>query len=257
MHRFCYKGVNVLKLTNMIEYFKKNAIFCCTFFLSIAMFCTLGFAVYGKISEKCTSAETSKVIIIDPGHGGEDGGAVGVDGIIEKDINLAISLKVRDYLEASGYKVIMTRDTDTAIYDEDAESLRNKKRSDLHNRAKIINDNAAEGNIFVSIHQNKFPDSKYFGTQIFYSKNDPKSQNLASGIKDSVVGLIQPENTREIKAADKKIFLLDKSKIPAVVVECGFLSNKEEALKLTDKNYQNKMAFCIYCGIINYYLNNT
>ena len=150
----------------------------------------------------------------------------------------------------------MTRDTDTAIYDDDVEGLKNKKRSDLHNRAKIIKDNSEGNNIFVSIHQNKFPDSKYFGTQIFYSKNDAKSQTLACSIKDSVVGLIQPDNTREIKPADKRIFLLEKSEIPAVVVECGFLSNKEEASKLIKDEYQSQMAFCVYCGITDYFLNN-
>ncbi len=246
-----------MKIVNVTEYFKKNAIFYITSFLSVVMVCALGFVAYGKISEKCRNKGTEKTIILDAGHGGEDGGAIGVDGIIEKDINLSITLKVRDYLKVSGYKVIMTRETDTAIYDDTAEGLKNKKRSDLHNRAKMINDNSCEGNIFVSIHQNKFPDSKYFGTQIFYSKNDSKSQTLASGIKDSVVGLIQPDNTREIKPADKRIFLLNKAEIPAVVVECGFLSNKEEASKLIKDDYQSQMAFCIYCGIINYYLNNS
>ncbi len=246
-----------MKIVNVLEYFKKNAIFYITSLLSVVMVCTLAFVAYGKISEKCGSKVANKTIILDAGHGGEDGGAIGVDGIIEKDINLSITLKVRDYLEVSGYNVIMTRETDTAIYDDTAEGLRNKKRSDLHNRAKMINDNSGEGNIFVSIHQNKFPDSKYFGTQIFYSKNDSKSQALASGIKDSVVGLIQPDNTREIKPADKRIFLLNKAEIPAVVVECGFLSNKEEASKLINDDYQSQMAFCIYCGIVNYYLNNS
>lgn len=251
-----------MRKIKFFSYIKNNILSTVTFSMGIAVVLSLLFVSYVKISahiasQKEVGGNSSKVIILDAGHGGEDGGAVGVDGIVEKDINLAITLKVRDYLEASGYKVIMTRDKDTAIYDDSAESLRSKKRSDLHNRAKIISENENENNIFVSIHQNKFPDSKYFGTQIFYSKNDARSQTLACGIKDSVVGLIQPENTREIKPADKRIFLLDKSRIPAVVVECGFLSNEEEASKLIKNEYQSQMAFCIYCGIINYYLNNT
>ena len=227
-----------MKIKNIFKNFKKNIVTYLTCFLSVVAFCTLAMVAYGKIAEKCNCSESGKTIILDAGHGGEDGGAVGVDGVVE----------------TSGYKVIMTRDTDTAIYDDDVEGLKNKKRSDLHNRAKIIKDNSEGNNIFVSIHQNKFPDSKYFGTQIFYSKNDAKSQTLACSIKDSVVGLIQPDNTREIKPADKRIFLLEKSEIPAVVVECGFLSNKEEASKLIKDEYQR--AFCVYCGITDYFLNN-
>ena len=150
----------------------------------------------------------------------------------------------------------MTREKDKAIYDSGSKSLRQKKRSDLRNRLKIVKDNSENDNIFVSIHQNKFPDEKYFGTQIFYSTKDPLSEELASGIKDSIVNLIQPDNTRAIKPATEKIFLLNNAEIPAVVVECGFLSNEKEAKKLADSWYQSQMAFCIYCGILNYFLNN-
>ena len=111
-------------------------------------------------------------------------------------------------------------------------------------------------NILLFKTQNKFPNPKYFGTQIFYSKNDQNSQKLAGSIKESVVGFLQSQNTREIKPANKKIFLLNKAQIPAVVVECGFLSNEEEAKKLSNDSYQSKMAFSIYCGIINYFINN-
>lgn len=248
-----------MKVIKISEYVKKNTLSCVTAMLSIIMFCTLAFVAYGKISEqsKNKKSENARTVILDAGHGGEDGGAVGVDGIIEKDINLSVALKLRGLLEASGYNVIMTRDKDEAIYDDTAETLREKKRSDLHNRADMINDNSKDNTIFVSIHQNKFPDSKYFGTQIFYSKNNSESQGLASGIKDSVVSLIQPDNTREIKPAEKNVFLLHKAQIPAVVVECGFLSNREEAQKLVKSEYQSQLAFCVYCGIINYFLNKS
>ncbi len=228
-----------------------------TFLFSLLMCFTLAFAVYGKINEQNSELKNMRTVILDAGHGGEDGGAVGAGGVIEKDINLAITLKLKDLLEVSGYKVILTRDKDTAIYDEEAESLRQKKRSDLRNRAKIIKNNSDnENTIFVSIHQNKFPDPSYFGTQIFYSKNDPQSKDLANYIKESVVKLIQPENTREIKEANKKIFLLHNAEIPAVVAECGFLSNKDEAEKLAEKDYQSQVAFSIYCGITSFFLNN-
>lgn len=235
---------------------KKKKLIGMIFVFSLLMCITLIFAAYSKESKD--DSPDAATVILDAGHGGEDGGAVGIDGIVEKNINLSVTLKLKDLLEVAGYNVILTRDKDNSIYDDQAESLRSKKRSDLRNRAKIINDN--EGNedaIFVSIHQNKFPNPKYSGTQIFYSKNNPKSGELASSVKNSVVKLIQPENKREIKPADKKIFLLNNAKIPAIVVECGFLSNNEEAKKLGGTEYQNDIAFSIYCGILEFLINNT
>ena len=235
----------------------ENLMFYMSVICGSVFFCTLMFMAYGKLESQVFSSQSGshKSIVLDPGHGGEDGGAVGNDGIMEKNINLEIAKKLRDILEASGYQVTMTRNEDTAIYDDSAGTLRQKKRSDLRNRLEMIKSASPENSIFVSIHQNKFPDSKYFGTQIFYSKNHPKSQQLADYIKQSVTGLIQPDNTREIKPADKNIYLLHNASIPAVVVECGFLSNSEESHKLSTKEYQEEMAFCIYCGITNYFTN--
>ena len=244
--------------SNVLKLIKKNAIFYVTCGLSVAIFFALAFVAYGKIQDQIDSGEKAdhRTIIIDAGHGGEDGGAVGVDGIIEKDINLAISLKLRDFLEASGYDVIMVRDKDEAIYDDDSKSLREKKRSDLKNRVELMNSSKKDDAVLVSVHQNKFPKAKYFGTQIFYSVNNPKSQELATSVKESVVGLIQPENTRELKAADKRVYLLHHAQIPAITVECGFLSNEKEAKKLITDEYQKQMAFSIYCGLTNYFVNN-
>ncbi len=236
--------------------FLKNKFSVLLITLGFILFCSLIFVSYANVKPQEKNSLNTPTIIIDAGHGGEDGGAVGIDGIVEKDINLKIALKLEDYLEACGYKVIMTRNKDKAIYSEDAKTLREKKRSDLRNRIGIISENKKENTIFVSIHQNKFPSEKYCGTQIFYSVNDEKSLELANKIKDSVVGLIQPQNDREIKPANSKIFLLHKASIPAVIVECGFLSNPEEARKLKNDEYQNKIAFSIYCGIISYFMNN-
>ena len=225
--------------------------------MAAVMCCLLVFVAYNKISSYALEKNGKPIsrVIIDAGHGGEDGGAVGVDGIIEKDINLAIALKLKNLLEVSGYEVIMTREKDQAIYDDSAKSLREKKRSDLRNRMGIINKNKEENTVFVSIHQNKFPNPKYFGTQIFYSVNNPQSQELATKLKDSIVGLIQPENDREIKPSNEKIYLLHNAQIPAVIVECGFLSNEQEAKKLTNEKYQTDISFSIYCGITDYFLN--
>lgn len=248
-----------MKNNQIYERFKKKKkLVCMVSVFSFLMCMTLAFAAYGKAKGGEVKPSNARTVILDAGHGGEDGGAVGVDGIIEKDINLAITLKLKDLLEVSGYNVVLTRDKDVSIYDDDAESLREKKRSDLRNRSEIIEDNSKNKNaVFVSIHQNKFPNPKYFGTQIFYSKNDPKSEELANSVKDSVVNLIQPENTRAIKPADQKIFLLHNAHVPAIVVECGFLSNEEEAKKLGNEEYQDKMAFSIYCGMLGFLINNT
>ena len=205
------------------------------------------------VSPMAHKENLSPLVIIDPGHGGEDGGAVGHDGIIEKNINLKISLVLRDALKLLGYETIMTREKDKAIYDESAINLRQKKRSDLKNRLSIINKNSSEDSIFISIHQNKFPNEKYSGTQIFFSKNNTKSENLAVYIRESITSKLQPKNEREIKEATSKIFLLNNAKIPSVTIECGFLSNKEESQKLNDENYQKKLALCALFGIDRFF----
>ena len=154
---------------------KKSLIFYITTCLSVIAFFSLTFVAYGKLSEQAENNLNKKTIVLDAGHGGEDGGAVGFNDIIEKDINLSISLKLRTLLKSYGYNVIMTREKDESIYDKSSKTLREKKRSDLNNRIKIIKNNEGKNSIFVSIHQNKFPNKKYFGTQIFYSDNNEKS----------------------------------------------------------------------------------
>ncbi len=244
-----------------IKEIKKNRRGAFMISAGILVLSTFACLAYGKISAQINEKSENKSpeiksVILDAGHGGEDGGAVSADGVIEKDINLSVALKLRDILKVSGYNVIMTREKDTAIYNNDAKTLREKKRSDLHNRLDIIEKNSGENTIFVSVHQNKFPDAKYHGTQIFYSTHDPKSMDLAQSVRKSITQFLQPENEREIKEANKKIYLLNNAKIPAIVVECGFLSNPEECKKLSDKNYQSEMAFSVYCGITDYFGNN-
>ncbi len=190
-----------------------------------------------------------RIIIIDAGHGGEDSGAVS-NGLYEKDINLSIALKLRDMLSVCGYRTVLTRDSDISIYDSSAETTREKKVSDLKKRVEIIN--SSPDNILVSIHQNKFEQSKYSGAQFFYSTNSPESIKLAESMRASVTGLIQPENKRELKPADSSIYILANARVPAVIAECGFLSNEEEAKKLSDEGYQQQLAFSLLCGIMNY-----
>ncbi len=191
------------------------------------------------------------VIIIDAGHGGIDGGAVAEDGTQEKYINLNISKYLEEFLVIFGLKTVMIRDTDTSVEDEGLNTIREKKTSDLHNRMKVMEE--TENSIFISIHQNKFSVEKYSGTQVFYSpKTSEESALLAQCIQDSVVNTLQKENTRQIKECGTSVYLMYNAVKPAVLVECGFLSNHAETEKLKTPEYQRKIAFCIALGIQNY-----
>lgn len=189
------------------------------------------------------------VVVIDPGHGGVDPGAVGVESIKEKDINLAISFALRDMLEASGYEVIMTRDSDVSINDQDCKSISSIKSSDLKNRLKIIDEN--EGAIAVCIHQNKYPNSKPNGAQMFYGIKNDRSKLLAKSIQDAFVQNLQPNNKRQIKPSTSSVYIVHNAQNPIVLVECGFLSNYDDAMNLKDEEYQRKVAFSIFAGIAN------
>lgn len=214
-------------------------------------FCIVMFSAFSNITAH-TSADIDDdriTVIIDAGHGGEDGGAE-VDGILEKDINLSIADKLADTLRLCGVRVTEIRDEDISVYDDSAQSLREKKVSDLKHRVEIVN--GSENNILVSIHQNKFDNSAYSGAQVFYSSNNDKSRVLAESIRNSVLSLLQNDNTRELKPANSDIYLLDNATVPAVIVECGFLSNDEERAKLLDSGYQSEMAYSIAMGVLEY-----
>ena len=195
------------------------------------------------------------VVLLDAGHGGEDGGAVGLNGIVEKDINLSVTLKLNDFLRALGYQTQLTRTADTSIHDAAAASLRERKRTDIHNRFHMMQ-SLRGSDFFVSIHQNKFPESGPHGTQVFYSKNHPRSLILADAIQRSVVELLQPGNMRQVKPSGSEIYLLHNAEIPAVLVECGFISNPNDAKKLVTEEYQNQIAFAIACGILHETVNS-
>lgn len=191
--------------------------------------------------------EETPVIILDAGHGGFDGGCTSAEGIPEKGINLNIMLKLRDMLEMNGYEVIVTRDEDRSIHDDGIEGLSAQKSSDMDNRLDIFN--SRDHAVCVSIHQNQFNESRYSGAQMFYSSTNKKSEPLAKAIQKRFVEFLQPDNSREIKQCGKELFLCYYSKNPTVMVECGFLSNPEEAALLADEDYQSKVAFTIFSGI--------
>ncbi len=219
-----------------------------------------GIVSYGVVANRhddVTSVSTqpsksSRVVILDAGHGGMDGGCTAYDGTVEKDINLNILLDLRDLLEVSGYTVEVTRDTDKSIHDTGVEGVANQKSSDMDNRLALFNkyDNA----ICVSIHQNQFTDSKYSGAQMFYSDTNPNSEKLANITQQKFVEYLQPDNTREIKLCGKELFLCYYCDNPTVMAECGFLSNPEEAEKLKDVEYQKQVAFTLYSAINEYYI---
>ena len=190
------------------------------------------------------------VIILDAGHGGIDSGCVSVNGAEEKDINLNILLKLREMLRFTGFQVEVTRDTDRSIHDTGITGLGNQKKSDMANRLNIINsfDNA----VFVSIHQNQFTDPKYSGAQMFYPAESSESERFAAIMQGNFVLMLQPENTREIKPVGTEIYLLHNAECPAVMAECGFLSNPDEAAKLESDEYQSQVAFTIYKSICDY-----
>lgn len=236
------------------DYMKtKKAVFFSFILLTSAI---LSFYIFNLVNHANLTSGTLQAkkaeftIIIDAGHGGADGGAVAADGTAEKVINLQISQYLEKILNSYGVKTIMTRTTDDSIHTEGADTLREKKVSDIHNRMAVMEN--TENAVFVSIHQNKFSNSTLWGTQVFYSPNTTESAELADLIQTNVRNMIQPDNKRVIKKSGSSIYLLYNAKKTAVLVECGFVSNPEENEKLKMPDYQKKMAFSIACGIIEY-----
>ena len=189
-------------------------------------------------------------MVIDAGHGGSDPGKVGINGALEKDINLSIALIVKQFLEANDVEVVLTRETDEGLYDDNAS---NKKVQDMKQRVSIIEETAPM--VTVSIHQNSYPQEYVHGAQVFYYDTSVEGKKLAEIIQERLVEDIDPQNNRQVKANDS-YYLLKKTATPIVIVECGFLSNSEEAAKLCDPLYQEKVAWAIHLGILQY-LNST
>lgn len=191
-----------------------------------------------------------KTIVLDAGHGIPDEGAQSSNGTTEAESNLKIALKVQNLLEQSGSTVILTRSDENAIYDLDSTTLKQKKISDIHNRVKIGNESSAD--IFVSIHLNKIPQSQYWGWQTFYKNGSQDGKKLAQSIQSSLNNAIDKENNRVSKTIDN-IYIIKHVEIPTTIVECGFLSNPDEEKQLLNDDYQNRLAWGIYNGIINYF----
>lgn len=183
-------------------------------------------------------------VVIDAGHGGKDPGKVGVNDALEKDINLQIAKKLQEELESRGISVLMTREEDKGLYDEDAD---NKQVQDLKRRVELINETAPA--LAVSIHQNSYPDPAIKGAQVFYYTSSVEGKQLAKRLQERLVKGLDPQNHRQAKANDS-YYLLKKTACPIVIVECGFLSNPQEEALLTDSVYQERVAWNIFMGIM-------
>ena len=203
-----------------------------------------------QITDADVSAPKYSTVVIDAGHGGEDGGASSADGLVEKHVNLEISQMLRDMLTASGINVVMTREDDRLLYDRNVDFHGRKKKLDLAARLSIAE--STPDSIFVSIHMNSYTNPKYSGLQVWYSQNDPESYSLAQSIQSRVQNDLQPDNRRTVKAAGSSIFLLENATSPAVLIECGFLSNPDEAKKLETAEYKQALAFSIFCAITEF-----
>ena len=192
---------------------------------------------------------SGRVIVLDPGHGGADGGAVSKTGVVEKEVTLKIAGHLRDYLQEAGALVIMTREKDTDLADGATRSLSRRKTQDLMRRVQIVKECGAD--ILVSIHLNAIPSPRWKGAQTFYHPGSEENKKLASFIQAEIIRTL--ENTDRLPKQDGDIFILRASPVPAAMVEVGFLSNPEEAARLSDERYQKKLAAAIYYGILRYY----
>lgn len=184
-------------------------------------------------------------LVLDAGHGGEDGGAVSLTGVAESQINLSIVLKLRDVLGLYGVDPILLRETDISLHDDSARTLREKKRSDLKNRVTAVE--AVEGGTLLSIHQNTYTSSRYRGSHVFYAPTEG-SQVLAEHLQSSIKAALQPDNGRAVKQIPSTVYIMDHVTCPAVLIECGFLTNPEEEALLRDEDYQRKLAAVIAAG---------
>lgn len=239
-------NINNIEVTSL----KKNNLFkIILFFLLLAVFAGINIQKKNLIPASSTPL-TKKTIIIDAGHGFPDSGTSSKSGISESDINLKIAKKLKKLLSKSKVKVIMTRKDENSL----SESKTNNKQDDLKKRAKIRDNSNAD--MFISIHLNHFGEPQYYGAQVFYSSNNDENQKLAESVQKKLIELADPSNTRKVKSTND-IYILKNAQIPSVLIECGFLSNPDEAEKLNTDEYQQKLVWAIYCGIADYFEENS
>ena len=230
---------------------QKNLFFLLSlFFLLTASMFFIDTHFQSVFNDTITYSPKTFTVVIDAGHGGFDSGKVGIDGTLEKDVNLEIAKKLKQFLESSDVQVIMTRTEDLGLYEDNSP---NKKRQDMEQRALLMN--AVDANCIVSIHQNSYTEESIDGAQVFFYTSSKDGKTLASLIQKSLIQRADPSNHRKEKSNDS-YYLLKQASTPIVIVECGFLSNEKESKKLVDDTYQQKLAWAIHIGILQY-LNGT
>ena len=203
-----------------------------------------------EAASKQANHTDSRLVIIDAGHGGDDPGKIGVDGVQEKDLNLKMALALRDLLEQQDVEVLMTREDAGGLYDE---RTSNKKVQDMRRRCELIN--REKPACVVSIHQNSYHEESIHGAQVFYYKTSKESGELAKILQKELARVVEPTNHRQAKANDT-YYLLKKTEAPTVIVECGFLSNWDECAKLQNEEYQAKLVWAIQMGVLKYLNSN-
>lgn len=190
---------------------------------------------------------SSQILIIDAGHGGEDGGAVSLTGALESHINLAVAKQLDGVLGLYGVQTLLLREEDISLHDKDALTLRQKKNSDLHNRVSMVEEH---GNaVLLSIHQNSYPDGRSSGAQVFYAPTEG-SQVLAQTMQETLRAALDPQNARQEKQIPETIYLMNHISCPGVLVECGFLTNPQEERLLRSGAYQTKLAAALAGGYL-------
>lgn len=221
----------------------------CMYVLSLSLL--MLFAINGLRQSAAVSAEsqTAPLVILDAGHGGTDGGSSSPDGTRECDINLKITLKTDAVLGLLGEKTLLVRETDTDLADAAAETISQKKVTDIRNRVRLIN--AHPEALLVSIHQNTYPESKYYGAQVFYSQVGD-SKHLAEQLQNNLSACIDSTNHRKSKAISPDVYLMNHIEVPGILIECGFLTNPQEEAKLESEDYQRQLAVTIAVTVTNH-----
>jgi N-acetylmuramoyl-L-alanine amidase len=235
----------------VVIFLKKQKIHTFLFIVAVFMACVSVFIRGSGVHPVMSTMLSGKVIILDAGHGTPDGGATGYSGSKEKDLNLLVAKSLGNMLMQSGAHVIYTRQDDESIAYNTNDSIKNIKRNDMKKRKEIRDGSGAD--MFISIHMNNFPEKKYRGAQVFYNTILEDNRILAKAIQSEIKTIADNSNNRSEKESKDDIYLLNESKIPSVLVECGFISNPDEEKLLLTKAYQEKIAYSIYSGILKYY----
>ena len=241
----------------MIVSRKKSIIVFCIVFLCLALLSFLLQYLRNTTVSANTAVNSSeyRTLVIDAGHGGPDGGAIGITGTVEKNINLSIALRCELLMELAGVNTVMTRREDISLHGDESLSIGQKKVADIRKRVDIVK--SINSPVLLSIHMNSFPQSKYSGAQVFYSKTNAQSQIFAEVLQDSLRNGVNPDNARVAKQVPNEVYLMKNVECPAVIVECGFLSNREEEALLQTENHQKKIAMSIGAATINFLYGET